>query len=352
MSFTVKETVCASIALLACAGIALEFGYLKPKRTKSEITTILKEIRRINSKNGVNNISEHNYKDTAIVIAAYSFDLNLYISVNGLRYLGCNLPIVIISKEIPTEYHINQFNELNASIVYRNVDALKLVAVLESTYAEIILLDADIFLLQNPTNLLDNSSYVSTGLLMWNASPLSRSTIFTGGGAIAKWIRALIPYTRRENVILNGSGTAQASSSILIINKLKHPGLLAILRKFVNIWTDVSFDSKVGIEDELFWVSSELAKEEYSFVGKIPGTIGYRFGNGVRGITLHFDEYMQLLAIHDENGKLFDEYRTTDFSVWNDGYSSESKSLPLYVKDIINWYYTIYSNYILSTRIE
>lgn len=328
-----------AFAAAACAGLAVEFGYLKPKRTKAEISDVLNTIKRTRI-----NTRKMYTGGTGIVIGTNSIDTNLFIVLSGVRYTGCSLPITVFTTEMPTDIQIKQIGQLgNIDVVYRKAEPIKLIAVLESSYAEVILLNPDFFVLQDLSLFLSDPEYRSTGLLMWNATPTDRSTIFSGGGAAAKWIRGLIPYTVRGNVILNDKGTAQASGMITIIDKGKHLKGMSALYAFTKMWNDTTLGSKLGTDDELFWLAAEIVGEPYSFIGNVPGKIGSKFGNKVRGLPVYFDDKWQMLGIYDEHGKLFEEYRTTDFELWTDGYTVDPESVPLNVREIINWYFWQYS---------
>ena len=131
MSFSTKETVCATLALLACAGLAVEYGFLKPRRTKAEISDVLKAIHQA-KKRSRTVTTTFTGGGVGIVIPAHSIDTNLLLVVAGVRYLGCSLPITIFSKELPTTAQMKQIEPLNAVFVYRNVDPIRVVAVLEA----------------------------------------------------------------------------------------------------------------------------------------------------------------------------------------------------------------------------
>ena len=106
--------------------------------------------------------------------------INAYTSVRMIRKLGCNLPIewfylgdemkpewIKIVEEIPSVKCIDlgnlNKNNAKANGGWQN----KINSVLESSFDEVLFLDADCFVHRNPEYLFETKEYLETGALLW-----------------------------------------------------------------------------------------------------------------------------------------------------------------------------------------
>lgn len=108
--------------------------------------------------------------------------ISVYVNVRLLRFLGCRLPIEVwmLENEVPGDELRQLLSDLGATIrsaaeIEGGARALltatgftfKAASVVLSSFEEVILLDADVNPVQDPTSLLDDPHYRSTGVMMW-----------------------------------------------------------------------------------------------------------------------------------------------------------------------------------------
>jgi alpha 1,2-mannosyltransferase len=140
------------------------------------------EERTIDWKNAVNNAPEYPsdlYAGRGVVIPAGGtyYLINAYINVHLLRESGCTLPIEIwyIGKK---EIHPPIMKAIEKlKVVYKDVTEyfpypikgyeVKVHAIAASSFKEVLLLDADNVVLQNPEFLFNTEEYRETGALFW-----------------------------------------------------------------------------------------------------------------------------------------------------------------------------------------
>jgi hypothetical protein len=321
----------------------VEYKILKPRRIKNSIKHVMGKIR-VTIKSGTKPVTT---SGRGIIITTTSPDVsdasNLFMCIAGIRHLGCTLPITIYScyPQLATEI---PWTKLNAAFVYKNIDPalIKLVALVDCNYAEVVVLDKDCICLQSPDWWFKSGKYIDTGLLMWNAPEIKGLTyIFPGDGVT--WIQLAIPYKHHGNVILAGKGVTQASDSCVVMNRVTHTRTLTALRVLLDDKLNETATLK-GYEPELVWVASELVGEPYAFMGTTIGTVGVKFGVTVKGLPVYFDDYGNLLWIYDEQSKMFDSYRSTDFTHYLMDSVIKQEPEEVYIlndaiMELVNWYY-------------
>lgn len=162
-------------------------------------------------------------------------------SIRAIReVLHCNLPIEIFFirdndlSEAKRHYLTSEFSNIHlmkledyVSTYYTRFGgwAMKPFAMLASTFTEIIMMDADVFFLQNPALLLEDSAYKKTGSLFFYDR-----TLFAGWEKGPDWLRSflatmspLVPKTRW----FKGTSSHEQESGVVVMNKKK--SLLGLL---------------------------------------------------------------------------------------------------------------------------
>lgn len=107
--------------------------------------------------------------------------------------------------------------------------AMKPFAMLASKFTEIIMMDADVFFLQNPTKLFDDPAYHTTGSLFFYDR-----TLFANWEKGPDWLRSFLP--SMSSLVPNtrwfkGTSSHEQESGVVVMNKKKSLlGLLSICK--------------------------------------------------------------------------------------------------------------------------
>lgn len=166
----------------------------------------------------------------------------------------------------------------------------KVGALLESPYDMTVLIDVDVVWLRPPDLLFESQLVAETGALFFRDRILhtpsvtkqdpkdgSRSSDFVKllqtmgitlnasyvqaqfyANGVSPWWRCLADYWPEDARAVNCYGEAQ-DSSMVIVDKRRHPGMMAMLRRLLP-----SFDVGYG-DKEIYWLAATLANEPFTF---------------------------------------------------------------------------------------
>ena len=246
----------------------------------------------------------------------------------NLRNLNCHLPIEIweigneISNEIKAEFekieniHFKNVNNYTKKSSHWKGFQVKAFILKFTTFKEVILLDADVIVHQNPELLLTDKNYIKTGtyffkdLDKWQFHKLTNKfeqfkqqisyNKFTSASFFNKrknWLREILPkkkpifpsewdYIYSVEIPKEPVKEALQESGVVYINKEKHPDTIE------NIYTlnknhKETYQYLWG-DKETFWIACVMTNKEYYF----NPTSGYMSKETKR-------------LSHDYNGKLF-----------------------------------------------
>lgn len=233
-----------------------------------------------------------------------------------LKKSGLSIPIIV--------YH-NDLNEENISKLQKykvknhKIDVeykvLKIYALIYSPYEEVLLIDNDTLFINNPEYLFNDELYRHYGSLYWK----DKRTYSYLDKIVYNWVKQLIPYKIKDNLILNKLSCNYQSSALLLFNKNNHYKTLEKLWVMLNNWKYIS--KYLSNVKEFFWIANELAQEYYTFNNIYPGVIGEKHMDYVYGHTLYFDNKNNFLCW---DKSIFKNNNITDFTNYS-LYTPESK---------------------------
>ncbi len=180
-------------------------------------------------------------------------------------------------------------------------------ALIYSPFEQVLLLEPDMLFFRNPEYLFGDPRYQQTGALFWK----DRKIQSYWDKKVYDWVRRLIPYRKGDNRILDKKAGNYQSRELMLFNKNVHIKTLEKLWVLTKEWETIY--NYIPGDKESYWISSELAKEEYAFVPSYPGVIGELQMDTLCGHTLYLDPSGQLLGW---SGSLFngDTRHVTDFT--------------------------------------
>lgn len=170
--------------------------------------------------------------------------------------------------------------------------SVKPYAILASTFSEVILMDADVFMFQKPETFFRDEGYKKTGALFF----LDR-TLFNNYQEGRKWLKSFLPtYSTyfKQSRWWKTTSTHEQESGIVVIDKKKALfGLLATCKMNDKQERDrVSYRHSHG-DKETFWIGFEMIQAPYAFVKSYGAVIGGLGDAGaadtVCGNQLHLD---------------------------------------------------------------
>lgn len=268
----------------------------------------------------MNDIRRGSLKGRGVIIALGDNYLNMGVHlIKCIHMLGSRLPIHVYyagAKDLKEEHRAYLSKLANVTLVditstIRN-DILKLggwdvkpFAMLLNPFEEVILLDADVVLLEPPEHFFELATYKQSGALFF------RDRHFAGapGGKYADWLQSILPSPLSEKVMASamyqGQSKYEQESGIVIINKgRRFWGLLAtcLLNRIEE--RDVIHSMTHG-EKETFWLGFEMAREQYTWAEAQAGLIhSAELGKPEEekvlcGHIAHFDDKGNLLWFND-----------------------------------------------------
>ena len=218
-----------------------------------------------------------------IITAAGGKDLLLqsFVSINLLRYHGCNLPVELFYADEGemTEVFIKKMKELNVSCIniqshelFKDYNArnfsIKSIALFLSSFEEVIWMDVDIIPFTNMEGLFDDPFYKHKDYLFF-------PDIFSFG----KYQNA---NTEKTNDLMKEFGFSfkvgenETDAGLFVINKSRLPKDFIILNLLFNINHKLTYAYVYG-DKELYNLCMKLCGIEYSTNDVRPGIIGKYF---------------------------------------------------------------------------
>ncbi|KAL7745905.1 hypothetical protein RI367_008782 [Sorochytrium milnesiophthora] len=252
---------------------------------------------------------QRNFSSRGIVISTGRSHAHFaYMSIISIRRLGCQLPVEIVyggDKDLPLQYR-EVFERLEGVTVLDMTSrikwdvagikgwAMKPFAILMSSFAEVILLDADVVLMQSPDVMFNDTGYNETGALFFHDR-----TLWVDEKS-HKWFKAFLPdpsETAKSLRHWRQSIYHEQESGVLVVRKSSHAllGLLGSCSLNAEPIRDEIVYKMVHGDKETFWIGFEMAAQAYSFVpgyGSAIGIIGQHAqapGPIVCGPQLHVD---------------------------------------------------------------
>ncbi|KAF9093647.1 hypothetical protein BGX29_009860 [Mortierella sp. GBA35] len=152
--------------------------------------------------------------------------------------------------------------------------AAKPFAMLVSSFSEVILMDSDVYYMEDPAVMFEDKGYKQTGTMYFYDRVL-----FPGyQGEKKKWMESFLPTMSNHPAKtrwFHNKGDHEMESGVVVFNKRQHfVGLLAICKlndfhereqiTYIKTWGD----------KESFWIAMEMVQERYSFIRYYGGVIG------------------------------------------------------------------------------
>ncbi|KAJ9627736.1 hypothetical protein H2203_002949 [Taxawa tesnikishii (nom. ined.)] len=211
--------------------------------------------------------------------------------IKSIRKLGCGLPIEIMylgEEDLGEDYRA----ELEAidGVVCRDMSQMvrdngwklagwagKPFAILNSSFREVLFIDADALFFRNPELLFEDPAYAKTGALFFRdrlVSPESKK----------RWLQSILPKPISKSVrssrLWTGDSGHQQESGVIVVDKWRHFMAMLLVTRMNGPERDSDHDKGIiGIYDmvygdkETFWLGWELV-----------GDLDYAFHQGDAGI--------------------------------------------------------------------
>jgi hypothetical protein len=239
-------------------------------------------------------------------------------SIKVIRMLGCQYPIEVFYNgekdlDIVQIAYLKKMTNVKVIDIRSLIDMdllgleswdIKPFMMLLSSFAEVLLIDADTIFLQNPEVMFHDPGYLRTGALYF----YDRTISAYNDKSKKDWLRSILPRPLSPTLLSSRyyneiSGYEQDSGVVLINKQMNLFGLLGACllnaKKERQILHEMSHGDK-----ESFWIGFELAGDKYEFVPTMSGSIGKsrRRKNGKQrlcGKLLHFDRDGELLWFND-----------------------------------------------------
>ncbi|KAI8376711.1 mannosyltransferase putative-domain-containing protein [Choanephora cucurbitarum] len=170
--------------------------------------------------------------------------------------------------------------------------AIKAFAMLASSFSEVTLMDADVFMFKKPESFFEDPGYKATGALFF----LDR-TLFDNYDEGRIWIKSFLPTFSsyvKESRWWKTTSAHEQESGIVVMNKKKVLlGLLSTCKMNDKQERDKVSYKHVHGDKETFWIGFEMVQTPYAFVrsyGAVIGGLGDEGADGtVCGNQLHLD---------------------------------------------------------------
>ncbi|KAG5192811.1 mannosyltransferase putative-domain-containing protein [Tribonema minus] len=229
------------------------------------------------------------YAGRGIAVAAGSRQAAwVYTHVRHLRRLGCALPVEVFyngAADLDADAVALLAREPGVSVLdlSRLVDAaaaaletwsMKAFTVLLSSFAEVILMDADAIFLRDPTLLFFEPPYARAGALFY------RDRLVVPQRHQRAWLEAVLPAplspAARASRLYSGAGSHDAESGVAVYNKVKRfKGVLAAALLNSGAAKSYFYEHVYG-DKETFWLAHEMVREPYAFAAHPAGILGPR----------------------------------------------------------------------------
>lgn len=260
------------------------------------------------------------FKGKGVVMSLGSKYVRLAVhAIKIFRTLGCNLPFEIFynGEEDLDHKSIDYLKTMKDVAVkdinnYFDVAELKLhgwdlkpFAMLASSFAEVLLIDADAVFVQNPLVLYDDPGYISSGSLFFYDRTMGGYTTAN----VTQWMNSFLPQPlspklRNSRLYTQVTNYEQESGVVLINKQKRFMGMLAACRMNCPAEKEELHKYTHG-DKESFFLGFEMAQESYYFVPTLSGSIGRikkskeKKNQKLCGKLAHFDRHRRLLWFND-----------------------------------------------------
>ncbi|KAJ1531223.1 hypothetical protein HK096_007546 [Nowakowskiella sp. JEL0078] len=168
-------------------------------------------------------------------------------------------------------------------------------AMLASSFAEVILIDADVLFLQNPNVMFDFNGYRETGTVFFHDRTIVNVNMPNGLKWFKTWMKDPTEVGRNTRFWKHISDHEMESGAVVYDKRRTYLALLAAC------WMNAKGNREIALQDiwgdkEMFWMTAEMIRVPYFFVPVYGGTIGYLDSDSyVCGGLYHGDEKEQPL---------------------------------------------------------
>lgn len=244
-----------------------------------------------------------------IVMAAYDEILpSTYAVIRQIRRTGCELPIELWSRKLELQTLPLVLSELveHYNVVLRKIkdaDAegflVKVHAIEESHFDEVLFLDGDNVPIRDPTYLFDTQEFKENGAIFWPDYWHPRYSIFDMGAGGLAWELFGVDFEdemeqESGQVLIDRQRNAHALS--LMIYYAKH---FSVVKKLRAVWGD----------KDLFRLSFKRTNSKYYMIPTFPALAGRLFGDPLRSDGSQFCG--QTIVQHDPDGAVLFLHRNT-----------------------------------------
>ncbi|KAJ3297891.1 hypothetical protein HDU79_001648 [Rhizoclosmatium sp. JEL0117] len=241
----------------------------------------------------------------------WHFELTVHAIMTLRKVLNCSLPIEVHygGPSDLTPQMIKAFNALPNTVAIDTVTnyftsetkkfggwSLKPFALLASSFASVIFIDADALFFQDPHTLLHSATFAKHGQVFFHDRSLFRNDP-------VEWFRGINPHhTHYASTLryMNGLSWHEMESGVVVVDK-RVTGNLHALMAVCNMNSKVERDEvtykKMHGDKETYWISWDLLRVPYSFVPTYGGTVGYKNSTtgAICGGLFHTDEHQRPL---------------------------------------------------------
>jgi len=209
-----------------------------------------------------------------IVMAAYTSILpSTAAAVMQLRYTGCKLPVEVWSMKGEINETSELVDELKSkyNVKFRVLDdpsvsgfMVKIYAVANSGFDQLLFLDSDNFAVRDPTYLFDTEEFDSSGALFWPDHWHPAHSIFdTGSGGLA-WELFGIDYKYQM----------EQESGQLLVDKSTASNALTLMKYYVQNFQIVEKLKAVWGDKDLFRFAYRRTRTPFSMISTLPALVG------------------------------------------------------------------------------
>jgi hypothetical protein len=289
--------------------------FLRPYQERSRLDRLVTRLHQTNPDFAKN----FRYKDDygiVIVVDNHTFVAGI-LAIWSMRGRGCRLPVIVCHSGdclSNTQQEFLKKQQLRSLIVPGYEGQQKINALLQAPFKNVLLINAELLFLSDPTSLFQAPEFKS-GALFWKDRQ-TRQPFWDQ--RVINWVQQLVPYKKGDNRILNKQSGSYQSNDLILLNKSTHHKTLENLWVMSKNWDIIG--STFGSDKELYWICAELAKENYAFNDFWPGIIGSINMDLLCGQTLHFDPVGKPLVWNCSVGQTIDPTHYAKFdaqTIWN-----------------------------------
>lgn len=262
---------------------------------------------------------QRSFKGRGYVVCAGGKYVKLAIhAIKVIRLLGSNLPVEVFyngEEDINPKQHeyLAKMKNVQVHDLHKFVDAkelglekwdIKPFALLASSFAEAVLIDADTVFVHNPDMLFDDPGYISAGTAFFYDRTLYG---YIPGNATA-WIDTIIPEplstTIKSSRFYNRKTNYEMEAGVVLVDKSRRlMGLISTCRLNFPDFKEELHRFTHG-DKESFWLGQEMAAEPYYFIPTMSGSFGMvsesdKGEKQVCGKAAHFDKNERLFWFND-----------------------------------------------------